>query len=129
LRRRAAAIGALTPGTRRVVRVVTSGGGADPFSSPKRCAAARPLSSAPSPQARTAARYRASTLDARRAVADAVDAAMNRQQRAGPEPMLELGERDAGAEKLRPGNHPMLACRQTPELPLRCAAFTRHCRV
>jgi hypothetical protein len=68
-------------------------------------------------------------LDARRAVADAVDAAMNRQQRAGPEPMLELGERDAGAEKLCPGHHPVLAGGQAPELPLRCAAFTRHCRV
>ena len=45
----------LTPGTRRSVRAVTSGGGAEPLRSPSRCAAARPLSSAPSPQARTAA--------------------------------------------------------------------------
>ena len=43
---------------RCVVRfgAMTSGGGASPFTSPNRCAAARPLRSAPSPAARTAAR-------------------------------------------------------------------------
>jgi len=54
----------LTPFTRRLLGVVTSGGGAAPFRTPSRKAADRPLSSAPSPQARTAAMYCASTLGA-----------------------------------------------------------------
>jgi hypothetical protein len=45
-----------TPGTARSVRVVTSGAGAVPRISMWRKAAALPLSSAPSPQALTAAR-------------------------------------------------------------------------
>jgi hypothetical protein len=46
----------VTPGMRRSVRVMTSGAGAAPFIRPHKWPAAWPLSSAPGPQARTAAR-------------------------------------------------------------------------
>ena len=48
----------------RSVRVFTTGGGGSPFSRPNRYAAAAPISSAPGPQASTAAMYVASTLGA-----------------------------------------------------------------
>jgi hypothetical protein len=54
-------------------------------------------------------------LDARRAVADAVDAAVHAKQRAGAEAVADLVRRDAGAEQLRPGHHPVLLRREVCE--------------
>jgi hypothetical protein len=65
-------------------------------------------------------------LDARRAVADAINPAMHRQQRARANATLELSDRHPGIEELATGDHPMLPRRQTREFRLRCPAFGSH---
>ena len=68
-------------------------------------------------------------VDARRAVAHAVDPAMHWQERAAPEPMLELGERDPAPRSCARVTTPCWRAAKRAEFSLRCPAFTRHCRV
>ena len=59
-------------------------------------------------------------LDGWCAVANAVDAAVLAQQRAGTHPRADLAPRHTGPEQLRPSDHPVLSAGDPSELPFDC---------
>ena len=114
----------VTPSMRRWVRVMTSAGGASPFSSPSRCAAARYA------QQRALSGGQDSSqvggLDAGRPVADAVDAAVHADQVAALDAPPDLSRRHTGTEELRARDHPVSATRDPRQFSIDCPAWSTH---
>jgi hypothetical protein len=95
------------------------------------------LEKAPDVRGRSAAQHRTVAagphggeeggLHAPRAVPDAVHPRMLPQQRAGPQSLSDLRERDSCAEQLRASDHTMRPRRQMSENCLYCGRLVSHC--